>query len=96
MVDERPLIAGCGTHPAAVALILEAIHGSTEERRTRSAQALRWLDPQEDVLLAPPEALAAQALSWVLRGRDLESRKAAAAEAIARLQELVGAEESAA
>lgn len=36
-----------GDHPAAAALMLEAIHSSTEERRLRSALALRCLDPQE-------------------------------------------------
>jgi len=40
----RNLYAG---HPAAAALMLEAVHGATEERRQRSALALRVLDPKE-------------------------------------------------
>jgi hypothetical protein len=42
----RELYAG---HPAAATLVMEAVHGVTEERRRRSARALACLDPMEPV-----------------------------------------------
>ncbi len=36
-------------HPSAASLIMEAIHGATEERRRRSARALAALDPDEPI-----------------------------------------------
>lgn len=59
--EAREIAANCyGAHPAAAALILEAIGGATLERRERSRLALRLLDPAEPLnyLLAPPEGAA--------------------------------------
>jgi hypothetical protein len=38
-----------GNHPAALALLLKAAHGPSEERRKRCAAALAMLDPDNDV-----------------------------------------------
>jgi len=38
-----------GGHPAAAALVLEAVHGATAERRARSWRALMALDPDNRV-----------------------------------------------
>jgi hypothetical protein len=44
-----------GDHPAAVALVMEALHGSTDERRRRSWRALLALDPAEPLPNAADE-----------------------------------------
>lgn len=48
LADEiaRELYSG---HPAAAVLVMESVHGSTAERRKRSARALACLDPMEPV-----------------------------------------------
>jgi hypothetical protein len=56
-IARDPAPAGYDGHPAAAALILEAIHGATEDRRRRSALALAWLDPWPGA--DPPLPLAA-------------------------------------
>jgi hypothetical protein len=43
-------------HPAAPTLVLEAVHGLTQERRLRSAMALRCLDPDEPLPISEVEA----------------------------------------
>ena len=77
-------------HPAAAALILEGVHGATEERRYRSARALEWLDPMNELpQLSPHEDAALNALRWVLLGHRREDRERAADDAGRLLHDLV-------
>lgn len=79
-----------GDHPAAGPLILEAVQGASEQRRRRSAQALRWFDPMEDIgelpMLGADAALVA--LRWALCGQRAEDRLRAAEEVPQLLGEL--------
>ena len=92
-------------HPAAAALMLEAIHGATRERRERSALALRCLDPDEALsfleLPGGPAWTAAQSLAYLLIGnisatRDQRKRVASLLGAVCRAAASLRSLESAA